>query len=107
MLKKLLEADQLGLRLEWVGGLPLWEAQPTYRHQKAVDRIRQSIRPKEGFSCPCIHFAVAPSPSRDPKLLQASHPLRLHKLQKALQHPAREKGTPVDEARVDLDQPGS
>ncbi|WP_038057600.1 Uma2 family endonuclease [Thermus amyloliquefaciens] len=57
MLKKLLEADQLGLRLEWVGGLPLWEAQPTYRHQKAVDRIRQSIRPKEGSSCPCIHVA--------------------------------------------------
>ncbi|MFN4071247.1 MAG: Uma2 family endonuclease [Thermus caldifontis] len=58
MLKKLLEADQLGLRLEWVGGLPLWEAQPTYRHQKAVDRIRQSIRPKEGSSCPCIHVAA-------------------------------------------------
>lgn len=57
MLKKLLEADQLGLRLEWVGGLPLWEAQPTYRHQKAVDRIRQSIRPKEGSPCPCIHVA--------------------------------------------------
>ena len=57
MLKKLLEADQLGLRLEWVGGLPLWEAQPTYRHQKAVDRIRQSIRPKEASSCPCIHVA--------------------------------------------------
>ena len=47
MLKQLLEADAIGLRLEWVGGLPLWEAQPTYRHQKAVDRIRQSIRPKD------------------------------------------------------------
>ncbi|AEV16669.1 MAG: Uma2 family endonuclease [Thermus sp.] len=57
MLKKLLEADQLGLRLEWVGGLPLWEAQPTYRHQKAVDRIRASIRPQEGSGCPCIHVA--------------------------------------------------
>ena len=40
MLKKLLEAEEVGLRLEWVGGLPLWEAHPTYRHQKAVDRIR-------------------------------------------------------------------
>ncbi|GAA6754901.1 hypothetical protein QT17_09010 [Thermus sp. 2.9] len=57
MLKKLLEADEIGLRLEWVGGLPLWEAHPTYRHQKAVDRIRQSIRPTEGSSCPCIHVA--------------------------------------------------
>lgn len=57
MLKTLLEADQIGIRLEWVGGLPLWEAQPTYRHQKAVDRIRQSIRPKEASSCPCIHVA--------------------------------------------------
>ena len=57
MLKQLLEADAIGLRLEWVGGLPLWEAQPTYRHQKAVDRIRQSIRPKEGASCACGHVA--------------------------------------------------
>lgn len=56
MLDKLLEADAIGLRLEWVGGLPLWEAHPTYRHQKAVDRIRQSIRPKEG-GCPCVHVA--------------------------------------------------
>ncbi len=56
MLDKLLEADAIGLRLEWVGGLPLWEAHPTYRHQKAVDRIRQSIRPKEG-ECPCVHVA--------------------------------------------------
>ncbi|KGQ21775.1 Uma2 family endonuclease [Thermus filiformis] len=56
MLKTLLEADALGLKLEWVGGLPLWEAHPTYRHQKAVDRIRASIRPKEG-GCGCVHVA--------------------------------------------------
>jgi hypothetical protein len=57
VLKKLLEADAIGLRLEWVGGLPLWEAQPTYRHQKAVDRIRQSLRPKGGAPCACVHVA--------------------------------------------------
>jgi len=57
VLKKLLEADEVGLRLEWVGGLPLWEAHPTYRHQKAVDRIRNSIRPKEGEACGCVHVA--------------------------------------------------
>lgn len=56
MLKKLLEADAIGFRLEWVGGLPLWEAYPTYRHQKAVDRIRQSIRPLEE-GCGCAHVA--------------------------------------------------
>ncbi|WP_337844300.1 Uma2 family endonuclease [Thermus sp.] len=52
MLETLLKADELGPRLEWVGGLPLWEAHPTYRHQKAVDRIRKG----EG-ACGCIHVA--------------------------------------------------
>ncbi len=56
MLETLLKADELGLRLEWVGGLPLWEAHPPYRHQKAVDRIRQSIRKGEG-ACGCVHVA--------------------------------------------------
>ncbi len=56
MFRKFLEADALGLRLEWVAGLPLWEAKPTYRHQKAVDRIRASIRPT-GEGCACVHVA--------------------------------------------------
>ncbi len=56
MLETLLKADELGLRLEWVGGLPLWEAHPPYSHQKAVDRIRQSIRKGEG-ACGCVHVA--------------------------------------------------
>ncbi|MCI5126208.1 MAG: hypothetical protein D3925_17470 [Candidatus Electrothrix sp. AR5] len=30
----LLQASELGIRLEIVNGLPIWEAQPVYRHQK-------------------------------------------------------------------------
>lgn len=51
---RLLTADQLGIRLEVVNGLSIWEAQPLYKHQKAVERIAQSIRkPAEG--CACVH----------------------------------------------------
>ncbi len=41
---KYLRADELGIRLEMVAGLPIWEPHPVYKHQKAVDRIRSSIR---------------------------------------------------------------
>lgn len=30
----LLQASELGIRLEIVNGPPLWEAKPVYRHQK-------------------------------------------------------------------------
>jgi hypothetical protein len=48
----------LGIRLEMVGGIPVWEGQPVVKHQKAADRIRNSIRPVEGDSggCGCIHY---------------------------------------------------
>ena len=39
----LLQADELGIRLEIVGGLPIWEAKPLIRHQRAIDRLRDSI----------------------------------------------------------------
>lgn len=59
---RLLQADELGVRLEIVGGLPIWEPHPVWKHQKAVDRIRASIEPvdpsltpEEG--CPCIHIS--------------------------------------------------
>jgi hypothetical protein len=54
---KFLAADELGVRLEIVGGLPIWEAHPVYKHQKAIDRIRQTIVPVEGnaAACSCIH----------------------------------------------------
>jgi Uma2 family endonuclease len=56
---KFLRADELGVRLEIVGGLPIWEPHPVYKHQKAVDRIRATIRAaaeaEEG--CACVHVA--------------------------------------------------
>jgi Uma2 family endonuclease len=57
---KFVRAEELGIRLEIVGGLPIWEATPVWKHQKAVDRIRASIRspsPEEGKSCDCVHAA--------------------------------------------------
>lgn len=52
---KFLKADELGVRLEIVGGLPIWEAHPVYKHQKAIDRIRQTIVPIEGNVEACVH----------------------------------------------------
>jgi len=53
---KFLRAEELGVRLEIVAGLPIWEAHPVWRHQKAVDRIRASIRTRgEGPPCACVH----------------------------------------------------
>lgn len=58
---KLLHAEQLGVRLEIVGGLPIWEPYPIYKHQKAVDRIRGTIMPAPSAatsgtaSCQCVH----------------------------------------------------
>jgi Uma2 family endonuclease len=54
---KYLLAEQLGIRLETVGGLAIWESAPVYKHQKAVDRIRASIRARSGGPCACIHAA--------------------------------------------------
>jgi Uma2 family endonuclease len=49
-------AEQLGIRLEVVNGLPIWEAQPLYRHQKHAERIAQSIRPTGSLDgCGCVH----------------------------------------------------
>jgi hypothetical protein len=39
----LLQASELGIRLEIVNGLHIWEAQPVYRHQKHIERIVQGI----------------------------------------------------------------
>ena len=54
---KLLTAAELGIRLEIVSGIPLWEAQPLYKHQKAIDRIRATIQPARGTGCACVHAA--------------------------------------------------
>ena len=56
---QLLNAEDLGVRLEIAGNLAIWEASPLYKHQKEVDRIRDSIRKNEmeGNSCNCIDAA--------------------------------------------------
>lgn len=56
---QLLNAEDLGVRLEIAGGLAIWEASPVYRHQKAVDRIRDSMRrvETEENSCECVDAA--------------------------------------------------
>ena len=48
----------LGIRLEIVGGIPVWEGQPVLKHQRAVDRIRASIRRTDsgGAGCGCVHY---------------------------------------------------
>lgn len=53
----LLQASELGIRLEIVNGLPIWEAQPVYRHQKQVERIVQGITRNDQVQsgCACIH----------------------------------------------------
>ena len=58
--QRFLEADQLGIRLEMVRGLPIWEAHPVWKHQKAIDRIRETITPlsqasDSSHACECIH----------------------------------------------------
>ena|SRR5215203_1303854 len=59
---KFLRADELGIRLEIVAGLPIWEPHPLYRHQKAIDRIRTTIQQKQPIgsqqpACACVHIA--------------------------------------------------
>jgi hypothetical protein len=60
-LDRLLAADELGVRLEIVGGLPIWEAHPLPKHQRAVDRIRSTIIPPprtaDGDGCAGLHLA--------------------------------------------------
>ncbi len=54
---KFIRAEELGIRLEIVAGLPIWEAAPALRHQRAIDRVRASIAPRVGTSCACVHVA--------------------------------------------------
>ncbi len=56
------QADDVGVRLEIVGGLPLWEAHPVWKHQEAIDRIRATIQPTPrphtvAEGCACLHIS--------------------------------------------------
>lgn len=58
--RRLLRAEELGVKLEIVAGLPIWEPHPVYKHQKAIDRIRATIRPaaapdQASGACECVH----------------------------------------------------
>ncbi len=53
-----LQADHLGLRLEIVSGLSIWEPKPHLKHQRAIDRIRTTIEKAPGAdSCGCFHYS--------------------------------------------------
>ena len=36
-------AQEIGIKLEMVGGIPVWETLPVFKHQKTIDIIRRSI----------------------------------------------------------------
>ncbi len=52
-------AEQMGIRLEMIGGLPVWEVQASYRHQVELYRIQSSIRCRlgAGHCSGCINVA--------------------------------------------------
>lgn len=50
-------ADAIGIRLEIIAGLPVWEAAPAARHQKALFRIQSSLQPLPGNQCGCFPLA--------------------------------------------------
>ncbi len=51
------EADEVGIRVEMVGGHPFWEFQPNYRHQKRIFGIEKTLRPdpEADTGCGCFH----------------------------------------------------
>ena len=57
MNQQLLNAEELGIKLEIAGNLAIWEASPVYKHQKAVDRIRESFTKSEMSDCECLDVA--------------------------------------------------
>jgi len=57
MNQEMLRAEELGVKLEIAGNLAIWEASPVYKHQKAVDRIRDSIQRSGADQCECVDVA--------------------------------------------------
>ena len=52
------EADEIGFRMELVGGIPTWELSPSLYHGATIDRIRATIlRGRLSQGCDCAHFA--------------------------------------------------
>ena len=59
MNQQLLNAEELGIKLEVAGNLRIWEASPVIKHQLEIDRVRDSIKKseKDGKICECIDIA--------------------------------------------------
>ena len=59
MNQQLLNAEELGIKLEVAGNLRIWEASPVIKHQLEIDRVRDSIKKseKDGNLCECIDIA--------------------------------------------------
>ncbi|MCY7376254.1 MAG: Uma2 family endonuclease [Pyrinomonadaceae bacterium] len=59
MNQQLLNAEELGIKLEVAVNLRIWEASPVIKHQLEVDRIRDSIKKseKDEKTCECIDIA--------------------------------------------------
>jgi Uma2 family endonuclease len=57
--KQLLDADEAGVRLEMVMGLPIWEMHPSPLHQRVIRDIVRSIGPTQGgdSSCGCFELS--------------------------------------------------
>ena len=54
----ILDAANTNVRLEFVRGIPLWEASPVAGHQLEIDRIRDSIKRIDGSqACACTHLS--------------------------------------------------
>ncbi len=51
------QADAIGIRLEIIAGLPVWDAAPVARHQKALYRIQSSLCLSPDSHCGCFHLA--------------------------------------------------
>jgi Uma2 family endonuclease len=51
--------ENSGIKVEIVGGIPVWEAFPAARHQSHIFRIQSSIRSvmADGGDCGCVHYA--------------------------------------------------
>ncbi len=52
-------ADNAGVRLEIIGGLPVWEALPNLTHQETIDRVRETFKHADCINggCECLHYS--------------------------------------------------
>jgi len=51
-------ADEIGVKIEFAAGVPLWEAMPSPRHQRVVKAIDASLtrNRSQGSDCGCVSY---------------------------------------------------